>query len=495
MTDEEVYISLLSSSERIAFVAHLNKRNKRSDTKNIHLFSALVKGKPEEIKLGMTANAYSVLKKRLTDRLADFAAGCLIETEQTIVVEITKILVLSQRLFKLNEFKTGYKQLRKAELKAKEVSEYHLLNEIYHTYIQYSYHELSPVQEELFEAYEQNKKAYDNYANLTMVYALVRKAFQNQEQKQLDLDTLISQSFTVFGITNSEGYTFQSLSQIAEIVDIYGSHTRNYYGTDLFFEKHLNQLQGSKLDTEKQLPFHINLLYLVAHIYFRKKDFTKSMHYLNSMHTQMQRYNHKYYEIYKIRYTTLLALTQNFSGNWKEASILLDEIVIKNGLKHDSESGILQAILARSVIHLQQEEHTEAKQTIAKLWQQDSAYLDSMGFEWLINKKFIEILIAIELGDSDYVDSLIASLLRKRAVYFKGANSLAFPFLKLIEAYHKNPEFVKTKEFESQVESTFEWKPSEEEDLFFISYYAWLKSKMIQKPVYELTLSFLRGTE
>ena len=191
----------------------------------------------------------------------------------------------------------------------------------------------------------------------------------------------------------------------------------------------------------------------------------------------------------------MLALTQNFSGNWKEASILLDEIIIKNGLKHDSESGILQAILARSVIHLQQEEHTEAKQTIAKLWQQDSAYLDSMGFEWLINKKFIEILIAIELGDSDYVDSLIASLLRKRAVYFKGANSLAFPFLKLIEAYHKNPEFVKTKEFESQVESTFEWKPSEEEDLFFISYYAWLKSKMIQKPVYELTLSFLRGTE
>ena len=59
-----------------------------------------------------------------------------------------------------------------------------------------------------------------------------------EEQKQLDLDTLISQSFTVFGITNSEGYTFQSLSQIAEIVDIHGAHTRNYFGTDLFFEKH-----------------------------------------------------------------------------------------------------------------------------------------------------------------------------------------------------------------------------------------------------------------
>ena len=307
----------------------------------------------------------------------------------------------------------------------------------------------------------------------------------------MDLDKLISKSFQLFGITDATGYTFQSLNQIAEIVDITGSHKRNYFETDLFFEKHINNLQGSKIDSEKQLTYHIKLLYLVAHIYFRKKQFKKSVQTLKNMNVQMQRYNQKYYSLYKTRYLLLLALNYNYSGNSDEASAILDELVPKKGKINFREKGNLQAVLARAVIHFQQEQFIEAKQMIALLRQQDSVYIESLGLEWLINKKFIEILIAIELDNTDYADSLISSLRRKRTVYFTGASALALPFLKLIEAYHKKPQHVKSKEFEEQVESTFNWKPSEEEDLFFMSYYAWLKSKMIGRPVYEVTLSFL----
>jgi hypothetical protein len=496
MNDTEVIISLLNVTERAAFISHLEKRNKRSDTKNIQLFNALIKGQSNEVKSQMTTNAYHVLKKRLTDRMIDFTAGCIIETEQTAPLEIMKILVLSQKLFKLKHFKTAFKQLKTAESKAKEISDYHSLNEIYQTYILYSYHTLSPLQTDLFEAYEKNKTAYSNYANLNMVYALVRKAFENQEQQQepLDLDQLITKSFQLFGITNAEGYTFQTLNQIAEIADITGSHKRNYFETDLFFEKHIRNLQGSKIDTEKQLTFHIKLLYLIAHIYFRKKQFKKSIQNLKNMTIQMERYNKKYYLLYEIRHTTLMALNYNFSGNHVQAAVLLDELLSKTGEINFREKGILQAILARTVIHFQQEEFTEAKQMIVPLLQQDRWYIENLGLEWLINKKFIEILIAIELEDTNYVDSLISSLLRKRNVYFKGANSLALPFLKLIETYHKNPQHIKTTIFETQVESSFDWKPSEEEDLFFMSYYAWLKSKMTQKPLYKITLSFLEGT-
>jgi hypothetical protein len=189
-----------------------------------------------------------------------------------------------------------------------------------------------------------------------------------------------------------------------------------------------------------------------------------------------------------------MALNYNFSGNHVQAAVLLDELLPKTGEINYREKGILQAILARTVIHFQQEEFIKAKQMVAPLWQQDKWYIENLGLEWLINKKFIEILIAIELEDTNYADSLIGSLLRKRSVYFKGANSLAIPFLKLIETYHKNPQHAKTAAFEAQVESSFDWKPSEEEDLFFMSYYAWLKSKMTQKSLYKITLSFLEGT-
>ena len=325
-----------------------------------------------------------------------------------------------------------------------------------------------------------------------MVYALVRKSFQDHEQqhKRINLDELITENFQFFGITDAVGYTFQSLNQIAEITDIAGSYKRNYFEVDLFFEKHITNLQGSPIDTEKQLTFHIKLLYFIGHIYFRKKQFKKSILNLNNMYTQMKRYNQKYYQLYEIRYTTLLALNYNFSGNSVKASVLLDQLIPDIHKINFRNTGILQTILTRIMIHFQQKEFTLAKQKMAQLGQQDSWYIEHLGLEWLLNKKFIEILLQIELGNTNYVDSLISSLLRKRSIYFKDANALALPFLKLIEIYHKNPEHVKTKIFETQVEATFDWKPTEEEDLFLISYYAWLKSKMIQKPLYEITLTF-----
>lgn len=493
MNDTQVIISLLNTSDRTAFVLYLKKRNKRNDTKNIQLFNALINGQADNIKSQMTANAYNVLKKRLTDCLTDFAAGCIIESEQTASVAIMKTLVLSQKLFKLKHFKTAFKLIKKTELKAKDISDYHLLNEIYHTLIQYSYHALSPPQADLIEAYEKNKNDYTNYANLNMVYALVRKAFQDHEQqeKAIDLDLFIVEKFNLFGINNTVGYTFESLNQIAEIADITGSYKRNYFETDLFFEKHITILQGGPIDTEKQLTQFIKLLYLIGHIYLRKKQFKKSIQTLNNMHLQMQRYNKKYYKLYEIKYSTLLSLNYNFTGDNIKAANLLDELIPNINKINFQKTELLHAILTRIMIHFQQNEFTQAKQKMALLQQQDSWYLKYLGFEWLLNKKFIEILLEIELGSTNYVDTLIDSLLRKRGTYFKGANALALPFLKLIETYHKNPEHVKSKAFENKVELTFEWKPAEEEDLFLMSYYAWLKSKMIQKPLYEITMRFL----
>ena len=83
MDDTQVYISLLNPTEQTSFVSHLKKRNKRNDTKNIQLFQSIIKGKTEELKAQMGSNAYHVSKKRLTDRLIDFVAGSIIESEQS----------------------------------------------------------------------------------------------------------------------------------------------------------------------------------------------------------------------------------------------------------------------------------------------------------------------------------------------------------------------------------------------------------------------------
>ena len=492
-----VLISLLSKTEQNAFVNYLKKRNKRKDTKNIQLFNAIKSGHSDQIRSTMNNNAFNILKKRLSDQLVNYTTNQIIEKEQTDAIEIIKHIVLSQKLFKHKQYKTAFWQLKKAESKAKSVGDHHALNEIYQIFIQYSYHPLSPDQEDLFTAFEQNKKAYLNGANLNIVYASVRKAFQyhNYQQKPINLDHLISNNLKRFGIPESIGYTFKTLNQIAMIADIEGSFNRNYFKIDLFFEKYLTKLKGGPTDTEKELIDHINLLYLMGNIYFRKKNFKKSILYLKDMQSQMRRYDNKYYDLFDTLHTTLLALNYNFIGEPIKAADLLDQLSARTNLMNTEKPDHFLAILTRIMIYFQQEEFKIAKQLLAKLNHQDSWYIKHIGLEWLLNKKFIEILLEIELGSISYVDVLINRLMRKQDVYFTGASTSALHFLKLIEAYHKNPENVEKQEFKTRVESTFNWKPTEEEDLFFISYYSWLKSKMIKKPLYEVTLSFLYPTK
>ncbi len=82
-------------------------------------------------------------------------------------------------------------------------------------------------------------------------------------------------------------------------------------------------------------------------------------------------------------------------------------------------------------------------------------------------------------------------MLRKKTDFFKGVTAPGLTFLTLIKSYHQNPQEVTSTKFMAKVEAAFEWKPTEEEDLFLISFYAWLKSKMVKKPLYETTLTLV----
>ncbi len=42
-----------------------------------------------------------------------------------------------------------------------------------------------------------------------------------------------------------------------------------------------------------------------------------------------------------------------------------------------------------------------------------------------------------------------------------------------------------------KVENSFDWVGTQFEDIFVMSFYAWLKSKMEQKPLYETTLNLI----
>ena len=76
--------------------------------------------------------------------------------------------------------------------------------------------------------------------------------------------------------------------------------------------------------------------------------------------------------------------------------------------------------------------------------------------------------------------------------YLKSINQKrVITYINFVEKYYKSPEKVNSTNFFNQVENAFEWVEAKREDIFVMSYYAWLKSKMEKKPLYDVTLNLV----
>ena len=64
-------------------------------------------------------------------------------------------------------------------------------------------------------------------------------------------------------------------------------------------------------------------------------------------------------------------------------------------------------------------------------------------------------------------------------------------FMNLVSDYHDKPKIVTSEDFKDRVENSFEWIGREQEDIFVMSFYAWLKSKMENRDLYEVTLELM----
>ena len=113
-----------------------------------------------------------------------------------------------------------------------------------------------------------------------------------------------------------------------------------------------------------------------------------------------------------------------------------------------------------------------------------------------IKKNLIEILLHLELGNIDLFESRLLSFKRNYYNYLKDIKQeRVISYLGLVADYYKHPEKVTTKSFYDKVENSFKWIGANREDIFVMSFYAWLKSKMEQEPLFETTLKLIKKAQ
>ncbi|MEL0652809.1 hypothetical protein V6246_15415 [Algibacter sp. TI.3.09] len=497
MNDLNAIVSTFSTEEEQFFISYLEKKNKRSDVKNIKLFKLLLSNELPtkaiciEIYGTEKSGAYHALRKRLYQSIIDFIANSSLQEESSTDMQIIKYILAARKCLQHKQYKVAYKILNKAELLAKEHFLFPMLNEIYHTKIQYAYANPSLNLEDEILKFKQNQKNHYLEDELNVVYSKVRQTLNSitYQGAVIDFETILNQILIDHNISITEALSFKSLYQLMSIIGLSAFVTNDYLKTEPFLIKTYETILQHK-NKDKQIYYHIQILYLIANTLFRNKKFSASQHYLKLMLSEMQNAQNKYFNSFILKHHLLLGLNLNFSNKQNEAILLLEQI---NPKKHDDIESLLGIRLSLIVFYFQNNEFKKAHQLFSKFYHTDNWYTEKKGKEWTMKKNIIEILLHIELNNIDLVESRLLSFKRSHFNYLKSINQeRVIIFLGFVEQFYKNPESITSEAFKNTVEQSFVWISNEKEDIFVMSFYAWLKSKMESEALYLTTLNLTR---
>ncbi|ARV09288.1 hypothetical protein BTO05_06415 [Winogradskyella sp. PC-19] len=497
MIDIESIIRTLDTKEHKAFIDYLSKKNKRNDTKNIQLFKLLADDDYDKKNIvtklygSDNKNAYHGLRNRLFDSLIDFTANKNLEDENSIDIQIIKYILASRTFLLQKNFPTAYKLLDKAEKLADENSLFPILNEIYHTKIQYAADYPKADLKTLIKKQEDNHKKHKLEDQLNIIYSKLKSAIKavGYEKTTVNFEALLKETLEGSDIKIDESLSFKSLYQILAVANISAIATSKYYEIEDFVLKSYKILKNKK-ETDKQLYYQIQIVYIIANTLFRNKKFEYSIKYIEEMEQLMLQKKRKYYKDFILKSTLIKALNLNYNNGFKEAISITNQALQK---KHNDIEALLDLRLSLVMFYFQHNDLKLAKTVLSKFYHTDNWYIKKAGIDWVIKKNIAEILLFIELQEDDLFESRLNSFRRQYSKYLKSIDqSRILIFLDFAESYYKNPTISTSKKFIDKVEASFEWKTKREEDIFVMSFYAWLKSKTKNKPLYESTLELIK---
>ncbi|MCB0477824.1 MAG: hypothetical protein KDC84_06655 [Crocinitomicaceae bacterium] len=336
----------------------------------------------------------------------------------------------------------------------------------------------------MFQKHQENQMRYNQQENMNLVYARIKKKFREAEYegKEVDLEEIIQKSYADLEISDAIGFSLKSLHQLCYLADVYGATTLNYYHSDQFFEKHIPEDLFTLYRNEQSWKYLIEMGLSLTNIYFRKRDLIQANHFLKELERVRERLKGFQTEEQQSRFLVLQSLVYNFSGKSDQAIQLLAQ----------NTSNEFPHYLIQAMIQFQQGEYKAVRSLLAQMNHSDKYYIPRFGIEMVMRKNMLEILLFLELQDPDYVESRIQSFLNRfRLELQKNKYANVSEFLSLIRYINQYPEAISSEEFAVKVNASLTWKPSEMEDIFFISFYAWLKCKMTKEPLYETTLKLI----
>ncbi len=498
MDDLKLTIDTFSEEDKQEFAHFLQRLKKKKDRKDYELYQLLQqkrKYKPQEIILRLypdepNASAYYALRKRLMQHLTHYILLKRLAQDPTTGTTIMGWLSLARYLFEVRADRLAWNILRKAENLATDNEQFDLLNAVYNLQIEKADSEYAPPLNDLIRKRNENKIAADEDERANIASSLIaqRLAKARAQGRDLQFDTTIREVLQTYDLTTPVSQRPALLYKLMSIARSAVLARKDFFSFEPYIIQQYEQAVAQGGFSPAHQYYRINLLYMIAHVLYRNRKFAQSNQYLAGLETALREEAKSYFSTLYPKYVFLKTANDAFLRNLPQ-SISLMEQLIHNQVNLLTPRDMLTARLGLSFLYFAQGAYQKANNILQYINHSDKWCERIMGKEWVLKKNLGEILIQYEFGNLDLALDKVKGIQRSfKALLAQPVYKNVAAFLQLLEQLIQQPDAATRKAFFRQVENTLEFLPIEKEDLQAMSYYAWLKSKMVSRPYYQVLL-------
>jgi len=478
----------LDRKERAEFQQFIQRNRRKEGRKDLALFHELVRAElpKKELQSALdlpNKNAYHALRKRLFQHLSDFILLRAVREDMRSLSRVNGLLSVARHLHENGSDRVAWKQLIRAEKLAIKHERYEALNTIYLAQIeQFGAVEDVPLAT-IVAKYEQNKEALVLRERVTITTSMIRDSLKRYKLagKEVDLQAIVNESMATFELGKQIGNKPSLLADLLDTLRYAVAASKQFHA----FEP-IVAAAYSTLNNATDHYSNARILYVLAHAQYRNKKFQACEASLNTMEMELARCTRT------VRRRLGQKLKQLRANNFMFLTELPSAIELLEELRADKfldETNMINVKLSLTVFHFLHGDQQKARTVFSTFQRSDKWYKVNMGVEWSLKRDLIALLLYYELSELELVNSTIRSIRRKYTDIFAQSTYQRVPiFLSLIKEYMDKDTEVDLEALSKKVEGSWEWVPVEEEDLQIMMFFAWFKSKLTRKNLYETML-------
>ncbi|MEL6651034.1 MAG: hypothetical protein AAFQ87_09560 [Bacteroidota bacterium] len=491
-------LTTLSTDEQKAFSRFLQRQKPKANRKDEALVNLLLADEETDIVAQLypdqaNAVAYHALRKRLMQQLRAFLMLRQYETDPSAASTIMGHISLARYLFNQRLSELACQYLHKAEKLALANEHHDLLHTIYLLQIEKLDQAFPEGIDTLLEKLQHNRQRLDEDERANIACSLIARRLEEVRQKgrHLDFDETVQEVLKEYQLKEAIAQRpslFMKLMKIARSAVLV---KRDFNAFEPFIIGQYEQMERNFGFAQTQHRHHLELLYMIAHVLYRNKKFVASLHWCEKLIAEASRHKKSHWTLFYPRVVMLQAANHLFLNQSGEAVDLLKGFLEKPEM-HTSRRDQLNAWFNLGITYFLRKEYALAFRCGLNMPGNEKAQQREMGREWVLKKYISEVILQMELGNEDLV------LKHARIIEKQYGDLLATPlyakaktFLNVIRKMIHEPEQFQRPEIYDQIRQQFPIKTAEKEDLQEMSFYAWLKARLLGENYYEVLLELV----